>query len=354
MSYVRHVSSMLSVRGLTVSFQIDGAWLSAVSDVSFELGAGASVGIVGESGCGKSVTALSLLRLLPTPPARIEKGTIELEGRDLLALPEKEMRKVRGNEISMIFQEPMTSLNPVYTVGAQIIEAIRLHQKKSRSQAREHALEMLRLVGIPSPDTNIDAYPHELSGGMRQRVMIAMALACEPKVLIADEPTTALDVTIQAQILELISGLQKRLGMSLLLITHDLGIVAEYTQRVIVMYAGHVVEDAPAKTLFHAPRHPYTQGLLASLPSRATIGRARRTRLPTISGMVPDLRERTGGCSFADRCPLVIAACHDAVPELREVPGQEDTRVRCIRAEETGASSTNPFKAATNSTQVMP
>ncbi len=354
MSYVRTVSSMLSVRGLTVSFQIDGAWLSAVSDVSFELGAASSVGIVGESGCGKSVTALSLLRLLPTPPARIEKGTIELEGRDLLALPEKEMRKVRGNEISMIFQEPMTSLNPVYTVGAQIIEAIRLHQKKSRSEARDHAIEMLRLVGIPSPDTNIDAYPHELSGGMRQRVMIAMALACEPKVLIADEPTTALDVTIQAQILELISGLQKKLGMSLLLITHDLGIVAEYTQRVIVMYAGHVVEDAPAKTLFHAPRHPYTQGLLASLPARATVGKARRTRLPTISGMVPDLRERTGGCSFYDRCPLAAPACNDSIPELREVPGQEETRVRCFRAEETGASSKNPLKIAPKAAAVTP
>jgi peptide/nickel transport system ATP-binding protein len=333
---------LLSVQGLTTSFQIDGAWLRAVDDVSFDIGAAESVGIVGESGCGKSVTALSILRLLPTPPARIDSGAIELEGKNLLALRDKEMRKVRGNEISMIFQEPMTSLNPVYTVGSQIVEAIRLHQKKSRSEARERAEEMLRRVGIPSPETNIDAYPHELSGGMRQRVMIAMALACEPKVLIADEPTTALDVTIQAQILELMAELQKQLGMSLLLITHDLGVVAEYTKRVVVMYAGRVVEEAPATVMFKRPRHPYTRGLMESLPSLAPMaprpseGKAdRRPRLPTIAGMVPDLRERSEGCSFADRCPLVIDACREKTPELLPVNDQPETKARCIRSAET-------------------
>jgi oligopeptide/dipeptide ABC transporter ATP-binding protein len=321
---------LLSVNGLVTSFATDTGRLRAVDGVSFEVPEATSVGLVGESGCGKSVTALSILRLLPEPPARIERGTIELEGRDLLALPESTMRQVRGNEISMIFQEPMTSLNPVYTVGAQIVEAVRLHQKKSRGEAWDRAVHMLRLVGIPSPDVNARAYPHQLSGGMRQRVMIAMALACEPKLLIADEPTTALDVTIQAQILELLQKLQAEMKMSVLLITHDLGVVAESTSVVVVMYAGKVVELAPATVLFDHPRHPYTRGLLESLPRpRAGVARG---RLPTIEGMVPDMRQLPRGCRFADRCPMKMDACTEAEPDLREIgPGRF---ARCIRAEE--------------------
>src|SRR5580765_7865329 len=233
---------LLRVTDLVTSFRTDEGVLRAVDEASFEIDSGTTVGIVGESGCGKSVTALSIMRLLPEPAGKVDKGKIELEGEDLLRFTERKMQDVRGNKVSMIFQEPMTSLNPVYTVGAQIVEAIRMHQKKSRSEAREHAIEMLKLVGIPSPESNVDAYPHQLSGGMRQRVMIAMALACRPKLLIADEPTTALDVTIQAQILELLKKLQEQLGMAVLLITHDLGVVAEYAKDVVVMYAGQVVE----------------------------------------------------------------------------------------------------------------
>jgi oligopeptide/dipeptide ABC transporter ATP-binding protein len=238
------------------------------------------------------------------------------------------MQEVRGNQISMIFQEPMTSLNPVYTVGSQIVEAIRMHQKKSRSEAREHAIEMLKLVGIPSPESNVDAYPHQLSGGMRQRVMIAMALACKPKLLIADEPTTALDVTIQAQILELLKKLQDQLGMAVVLITHDLGVVAEYAKDVVVMYAGRVVERAPVKDIFATPRHPYTKGLLGSIPQPGGV----RTRLPTIEGVVPDLRDIPKGCRFADRCNMVIDKCREAEPPLEEVdPGHFS---RCFRSRE--------------------
>jgi oligopeptide/dipeptide ABC transporter ATP-binding protein len=255
---------------------------------------------------------------------------VELDGKNLLELSERQMQSLRGNAVSMIFQEPMTSLNPVYTVGAQIVEAIRMHQKKTRSEARVHAIEMLKLVGIPSPESNVDAYPHQLSGGMRQRVMIAMALACKPKLLIADEPTTALDVTIQAQILELLKKLQEQLGMAVLLITHDLGVVAEYARDVVVMYAGRVVERAPVKEIFAHPRHPYTKGLLGSIP-KVTRG-GERKRLPTIEGMVPDLRDLPKGCRFADRCAMVIEACRDAEPALEEVePGHF---ARCIRAKE--------------------
>ncbi len=257
---------LLRVVDLVTSFTTDEGTLRAVDEVSFDAFAGTTLGIVGESGCGKSVTALSIMRLLPEPAGHVDGGLIELEQKNLLTLSEREMQGVRGNAVSMIFQEPMTSLNPVYTVGAQIIEAIRMHQKKSRSEAREHAIEMLQLVGIPSPASNIDAYPHQLSGGMRQRVMIAMALACKPKLLIADEPTTALDVTIQAQILELLKKLQEQLGMAVLLITHDLGVVAEYARDVVVMYAGRVVERATVKEIFEKPLHPYTRGLLGSIP----------------------------------------------------------------------------------------
>jgi oligopeptide/dipeptide ABC transporter ATP-binding protein len=275
------------------------------------------------------VTALSILRLVASPPGRIESGAVELEGRNLLELPEREMRAVRGNVVSMIFQEPMTSLNPVYTVGWQIMEAIRLHQKKSRRDARERAIELLRLVGIPEPATNVDSYPHQLSGGQRQRVMIAMALACEPKLLIADEPTTALDVTIQAQILELLRELQQRLSMSILLITHDLGVVAENAQDVVVMYAGRVVERATARALFARPMHPYTRGLLESIPTARPTG---SRRLRTIEGMVPDLRKLPAGCRFADRCPLRVDHCVEEEPPVAEVePGRWS---RCWRATE--------------------
>ncbi|HEY1960376.1 MAG TPA: ABC transporter ATP-binding protein [Polyangiaceae bacterium] len=321
---------LLRVTDLVTSFRTDEGVLRAVDEASFELDAGATLGIVGESGCGKSVTALSIMRLLPEPAGWVERGAIELEGKNLLAIPEREMQSLRGNAVSMIFQEPMTSLNPVYTVGAQIVEAIRMHQKKSRSEARAHAIEMLKLVGIPSPESNIDAYPHQLSGGMRQRVMIAMALACRPKLLIADEPTTALDVTIQAQILELLKKLQAQLGMAVILITHDLGVIAEYAKDVVVMYAGRVVERATVKEIFERPLHPYTRGLLGSIPVPKR-GEERK-RLPTIEGVVPDLRDLPPGCRFADRCPMVIEDCRKAEPALREIePGH---LVRCIRAEE--------------------
>ena len=332
---------LLSVKDLVTSFGTDSGRLRAVAGVSFDVPEATNVGLVGESGCGKSVTALSILRLLPVPPAEIERGEIELEGKNLLALPEREMRRIRGNDISMIFQEPMTSLNPVYTVGSQIVEAIRLHQDKSRGEAWERTVEMLRLVGIPSPDVNARAYPHQLSGGMRQRVMIAMALACQPRLLIADEPTTALDVTIQAQILELLRKLQREMKMSVLLITHDLGVVAEFCEHVVVMYAGQVVESAKAAQMFARPRHPYTRGLLASIPRPRDIAppsdgddtRSRpRVRLPTIEGMVPDLRRLGRGCRFADRCDMVIDVCRASEPELVTV--EEGRLSRCFRADE--------------------
>ncbi|WP_394821181.1 ABC transporter ATP-binding protein [Pendulispora albinea] len=329
---------LLRVRDLVTTFRGDHGTVRAVDGVSFDVAAGQTVGVVGESGCGKSVTALSLLRLIPSPPGYIESGTIELRGKNLLALREREMRDVRGNEISMVFQEPMTSLNPVYTVGAQIVEAILLHQKMSRREAYAQARELLRHVGISSPETNVDAYPHQLSGGMRQRVMIAMALACRPALLIADEPTTALDVTIQAQILELIHKLQGELGMSILLITHDLGVIAEYTEHVIVMYAGRIVESGPVREVFARPRHPYTHGLMASVPRLGQSRRSRVARLPTIDGMVPDLRHLPGGCRFADRCKLVIDACREEEPELLRVDAEVASEhfARCIRWQDTG------------------
>jgi oligopeptide/dipeptide ABC transporter ATP-binding protein len=324
---------LLRVRDLVTSFRTDAGPLRAVDGVSFDVPEGKTVGLVGESGCGKSVTSLSILRLVPSPPGRIEAGAIEFNERDLTKLTEREMQAIRGNHISMIFQEPMTSLNPVYTVGTQIVEAIRLHQKKSRREAWERATEMLRLVGIASPETNVQAYPHQLSGGQRQRVMIAMALACEPKLLIADEPTTALDVTIQAQILELLRSLQTKMKMSILLITHDLGVVAEYADHVVVMYAGKIVESAPTAEIFARPRHPYTRGLLASIP-RAPTARGggadeKRARLPTIEGMVPDLRHLPRGCRFAERCSMAIDACTKDEPALVDVGTARASR--CIR-----------------------
>jgi peptide/nickel transport system ATP-binding protein len=327
---------LLRVRDLVTSFRTDSGIARAVDRVSLDVPRATTVALVGESGCGKSVTALSILRLIASP-GRIESGEVLLDGRDLLRLTEREMRDVRGNMVSMIFQEPMTSLNPVYTVGWQIMESIVIHQRRPRRLARERAIELLRLVGIPEPATTVDAYPHQLSGGQRQRVMIAMALACEPKLLLADEPTTALDVTIQAQILELLRDLQQRLAMSILLITHDLGLVAENAERVVVMYAGQVVESAPVRDLFASPRHPYTRGLLDSVPKpRLTARGTARMRLRTIDGIVPDLRHLPPGCRFADRCPLRIDACAEEPPIDEVAPGQH---ARCWRARELAGPS---------------
>ena len=338
------IGPLLSVRDLVTTFLTDRSAIRAVDGVSFDVAEGATVGLVGESGCGKSVTSLSILRLVPEPPGKIESGAIVFRDRNLLALSEKEMRAVRGDQISMIFQEPMTSLNPVYTVGAQIVEAIRLHRKVSRADAHARAVQMLKLVGIPAAEDTAHAYPHELSGGMRQRVMIAMALSCEPKLLVADEPTTALDVTIQAQILELLKKLQAELGMSVLLITHDLGIVAEYASQVLVMYAGKIVESAPVKDLFARPRHPYTLGLLESIPQPRTEiaaqaagegGTKKRVRLRAIEGMVPDLGHLPPGCRYQDRCPMVIPKCAAEEPPL--LPLDDGSRAaRCWRASEVG------------------
>ncbi len=308
---------LLSVRDLVTAFHTDEGTVRAVDGVSFDVRAGGTLGVVGESGCGKSVTALSILRLVQSPPGEIVAGEILFEGKNLLTLPEREMRALRGEAISMIFQEPMTSLNPVFTIGTQIVEAIRIHRDMDRAAATKRAIEMLELVGIPAAKERIGAYPHELSGGMRQRVMIAMALACEPKLVIADEPTTALDVTIQAQILELLRRLQGKLGMSIVLITHDLGVVAEFVEEIVVMYAGKVVERAAAEALFEQPLHPYTRGLLASVPSYGD--NAKKKRLPTIPGVVPDLRELPEGCRFAARCPDVVDGCRESEPPLEEV-----------------------------------
>jgi peptide/nickel transport system ATP-binding protein len=308
---------------LQTYFYTRGGIVKAVDDVSFRLGRGETLGIVGESGCGKSITALTLMRLIPNPPGRIIGGSVRMDGRDLLQLDEEAMRAIRGNEISMIFQEPMTSLNPVITVGRQISEALILHQGMSKKEALERAIEMLRLVRIPEPKQRVREYPHQLSGGMRQRVMIAMALACNPKVLIADEPTTALDVTIQAQILDLIVELKERLGTAVILITHDLGVVAETTRRVIVMYAGRKVEEADCEALFEAPLHPYTHGLLASIPGLGVLAGsgARRDRLTEIPGIVPALNALPAGCAFAPRCPHADAQCRSQRPPYEQKRG---------------------------------
>ncbi|MDY7229426.1 ABC transporter ATP-binding protein [Hyalangium rubrum] len=311
---------LLDVRGLKTRFSLEEGSVLAVDDVSFSIPPGGTLGVVGESGCGKSVTALSVMRLVPDPPGRVVAGEVRFQGRELLGLPEEEMRRIRGNKIAMIFQEPMTSLNPVYTVGEQIGEAVRLHQRLDRKQARAHAVEMLRQVGIPAPEQRVDAYPHQLSGGMRQRVMIAMALSCNPALVIADEPTTALDVTIQAQILDLLKRLQAERGMAVMLITHDLGVVAESCDAVVVMYAGRVVEQASVKALFRQPAHPYTAGLLRSIPSfhdtLGAHGAGERPRLKTIPGMVPSLRHLPGGCRFRDRCERALEVCAKVDPPL--------------------------------------
>ncbi|WNG35981.1 ABC transporter ATP-binding protein [Archangium violaceum] len=316
---------LLDVRGLKTQLSLEEGPVLAVDDVSFSIPPGGTLGVVGESGCGKSLTALSVMGLVPEPPGRVVGGSIRFQGEDLLVLPEEKLRRMRGRHLSMVFQEPMTSLNPVYTVGEQIAEGVRLHQGLSRTAAREHAVEMLRRVGIPAPEQRVDSYPHQLSGGMRQRVMIAMALACGPELLIADEPTTALDVTIQAQILELLKRLQQERRMAVMLITHDLGVVAESCDTVVVMYAGRVVERAPVKRLFRQPAHPYTAGLLRSIPAlHETGGAGERPRLKTIPGMVPSLRRLPGGCRFRDRCERAQELCARVEPTLElKREGQE-------------------------------
>jgi peptide/nickel transport system ATP-binding protein/oligopeptide transport system ATP-binding protein len=313
--------TLLEIKDLRTWFDLEEGTVRAVDGVSLSIESGETLGVVGESGCGKSVTAMSILGLNPVPPARYAGGEILFRGQDLLALPERELRKVRGNDITMIFQEPMTSLNPVYTVGAQITEVLELHRNMSKREARAYTIEMLTRVGISSPETRIDEYPHQMSGGMKQRVMIAMALACDPKLLIADEPTTALDVTIQAQILELLKAMQKEFGMSILLITHDLGVVAETTDHVAVMYAGHIVEYAPTDELFARPRHPYTWGLLQSLPE---MHRAGDSRLREIRGTVPSPLNWPSGCRFRTRCTNAQARCEQEDPPLvSDGPGHQ-------------------------------
>ena len=321
--------ALLEIDNLQTHFRTPDGINRAVDGLSLTIQAGQTLALVGESGCGKSVTAMSVLRLIPEPPGRTA-GRIAFDGRDLLTLTRAEMRHIRGNDISMIFQEPMTSLNPVLTVGRQIREPLRLHQGQDRAGAEKRAVEMLTLVGIPEPERRVEAYPHQLSGGMRQRVMIAMALACNPKLLIADEPTTALDVTVQAQILDLMRDLKRRVGAAIMLITHDLGVVAEVAEHVVVMYAGRKVEEAPARQLFGSPRHPYTQGLLGAVPKLGSSLAGHATRLAEIPGLVPSLKRRIDGCVFAGRCPRATDVCRKAAPALQEAAGHW---VACHHAE---------------------
>ncbi|MDZ7319346.1 MAG: ABC transporter ATP-binding protein [candidate division KSB1 bacterium] len=316
-------SELLQIRHLKTHFFTAEGVAKAVDDVSWSTGKGEVIGVVGESGCGKSVMALSIMRLIPSPPGKIIGGEIWFKGQNLLSLPSTEMRKIRGNEISMIFQEPMTSLNPVFTIGDQIAEVIELHQQLSKKDALQKGIAMLQLVGIPSPEKRIKEYPHELSGGMKQRAMIAMALSCNPQVLIADEPTTALDVTIQAQILDLMLRLKTELGAAIILITHDLGVIAEMAQQVIVMYAGKVMEQASVTEIFEQPQHPYTRGLLASLPQ---ISGHHKQPLSTIPGVVPNLCDLPAGCKFSNRCRYVMPICQQSEPELFAVTKEHYSR----------------------------
>jgi len=320
------MDKLLDVRGLRTHFHTDRGLFRAVDGIDFSVERGRTVGLVGESGCGKSVTSLSVMGLVASPPGQVEADAISFEGRNVLGLSADERRKLRGGKMSMIFQEPMTSLNPVHTIGQQIVEAILAHTTLSPAAAKARAIEMLDLVRIPSAAERVDDYPHRLSGGMRQRVMIAMALACEPALLIADEPTTALDVTIQAQILDLLQDLQRRLGMAILIITHDLGVIAEVADEVLVMYAGKIVESAPVAALFADPQHPYTIGLLGSIP-RIEID---RERLSTIEGTVPSPNNQPKGCRFAPRCPFADPRCHSEPPPLRGIGA--DHRVACWKA----------------------
>jgi oligopeptide/dipeptide ABC transporter ATP-binding protein len=317
---------LLTVEGLKIYFHILAGTVRAVDGVSFHIDQGETVGVVGESGCGKSVSALALLQLIPMPPGDLRDGRAEFEGMELLRLPTDRIRQIRGNRISMIFQEPMTSLNPVFTIGNQIRESILLHQGLNSRQAEEKAVEMLDLVGIPDPRRRVGEYPHQLSGGMRQRVMIAMALSCNPALLIADEPTTALDVTVQAQILELMLDLQARINMSIMMITHNLGVIAEVAERVIVMYCGKIVESADVRSIFHHPLHPYTRQLLASVPRLG----AEQPRLQEIPGVVPSLYNLPPGCDFHPRCTEAVGECQSSQPGLMEI--QPDHWVACDRA----------------------
>ena len=317
---------LLEIRGLKTHFATEDGMVHAVDGVDLAIDRGETLGVVGESGCGKTVTALSVLKLIATPPGRIVAGQILWRGRDLVPLSPDEMRSIRSKEIGIVFQEPMTSLNPVYTVGAQIAETVREHEGLGRRAALEKAVEMLRLVHIPNPQRRVHDYPHQFSGGMRQRVMIAMALSCNPQLLIADEPTTALDVTIQAQILELIAEMKERFGMAVMLITHAMGVVAETAQRVAVMYAGKVVEEAPVGELFSQPRHPYTRGLIRSIPRIDRAGR--KERLAAIAGVVPSLLEPPPGCRFAARCEFAMPVCTAATPPLRRI--ETDHEVACV------------------------
>jgi peptide/nickel transport system ATP-binding protein/oligopeptide transport system ATP-binding protein len=319
--------NLLEIKNLRTYFHVRGYTAKALDNVSLTIKSGQTLGLVGESGCGKSVTAHSIMRLIPEPPGKIEGGEIFFEGRDLLKVTEGQMRKIRGNRISMIFQEPMTSLNPVFPVGDQVAEVIRLHQGLSRRETRERVRETFQLVGIPAPESRLDDYPHQMSGGMRQRVMIAMALACNPKLMIADEPTTALDVTIQAQILDLMNKLKYETGAAILFITHDLGVIAEMAQNVAVMYAGKVMEYTDVKTIFADPQNPYTVGLLQSIP---VLGReSDDNRLKTISGMVPSLLNLPSGCLYSDRCSDVFDDCHKVVPDMCQVATNHF--VRCLK-----------------------
>jgi len=318
---------ILDIRGLNTHFKTDDGWVRAVDGVDIAIGAGETVGIVGESGCGKTVTAMSVLKLLPMPPGKIVSGQIVWQGRDIVPLDKDEMNEIRAKEIAIVFQEPMTSLNPVYSVGDQIAEVIRRHEKIGRKASMDRAAEMLALVQIPNAKARVNDYPHQFSGGMRQRVMIAMALSLNPKLLIADEPTTALDVTIQAQILDLLADMKDRLGMAVMLITHAMGVVAEVTQRVVVMYAGKVVEEAPVRQLFAKPMHPYTQGLIRSIPRLDRAGKEKE-RLEAIPGTVPNMLTPPPGCRFAARCKFASERCQEAVPPLREIdPGH---KVACV------------------------
>ena len=319
--------ALLEIKDLKTHFKTDDGWLHAVDGVDMTIDAGETLGVVGESGCGKSVTAKTVMKLIDMPPGRIVAGQVLWQGRDLVPLGPEDMRRIRAKEIAIIFQEPMTSLNPVYTIGDQIAESIRLHEGLSKKDALSRAVEMLQLVRIPTPERRINDYPHQFSGGMRQRVMIAIALACNPKLLIADEPTTALDVTIQAQILDLMAELKERLGMAVMLITHAMGVVAETAQRVVVMYAGKVVEEASVEQLFARPRHPYTQGLIRSIP-RIDTAATHKVRLEAIPGTVPKLINPAEGCRFAGRCKFVMPQCLTATPPLRQVAPAH--KVACI------------------------
>ena len=321
---------ILEVKNLRTEFKREKSMVTAVNNVSFYINRGEVLGLVGESGCGKSVTSLSVMRLLIDTPGQITNGEIILDGQDIRNLPEKDMRTIRGEKMAMIFQEPMSSLNPCMKIERQLIEAIRLHNKITKAEARQRAFEILQSVGIPDPETTLRSYPHQLSGGMSQRVMIAMAMSCEPELLIADEPTTALDVTIQAQILELMLKIKNEKNTGILLITHDLGVVAQMCSRVVVMYAGRIVEEAPVRELFNNPKHPYTKGLIASVPKLGS----NTTSLPSIPGNVPDLSVMPEGCKFAPRCQYALAKCHEIEPDLMSVSDAAEHKCRCYLLEE--------------------